>query len=173
MKKLENLINEVRTTEENELLKKLSDIIKNDDIIVKTLDESERLSVLVFNELAKALNNKRYEVILDCNNANSKSSTYNILLYKIFFTNRTIQIYFKKRDKVFDICTSCAKCYREQFDALKELHFNLIDNKKTHKVKTTERKHISYDDIVSVVKQLVAILEKYAVVHEDEKSNEE
>ena len=158
MKKYETLKKTLETTEENTLLIMLSDIIKNDDIIAKALTKNERMSVLVFNELQKALNNKKYSIIMNCNYSNSKKSAYDMTYYNIAISNRMIQIYYKAQKNAFDICTSCAKCYREQFDKLEELNFH-IKYDKNKRAKTTERKTISYDDITNVIKSLIAILE--------------
>ena len=78
-----------------------------------------------------------------------------------------IQIYYKAQKNAFDICTSCAKCYREQFDKLDELQFH-IKYDKNKRAKTTERKTISYDDIVTVIKSLIAILENITTETETE-----
>ena len=136
----------------------LKAIIQNDDIIIDALSKNEKMSVLVFNELQKALNNKKYQVIMNCNYANTKKSVYDMTYYNIAIQNRMIQIYYKAQKNAFDICTSCAKCYREQFEKLDELQFH-IKLDKNNRAKTTERKTIAYDDIVSVIKSLIAILE--------------
>ena len=143
----------------------------NDDIIIESLKNSEKFSILVFNELQKSLNNKKYSIVMNCNYANSKKDVYDLTYYNIAIANRMIQIYFKAQKQFFDICTSCAKCYREQFDKLEELQFSLkLD--KNNRAKTTVRKSITYDDIVSVIKSLIAILENITT-DTDEESNEE
>ena len=158
MKKYETLAKMFKTLEENALNEEVAKIINNNDIIVDALKNSEKMSVLVFNELQKALNNKRYTIVMNCNYANSKKDTYDMCYYNIAIANRMIQIYYKAQKNVFDICTSCAKCYREQFEKLEELQFALkLD--KNNRAKTTVRKSISYDEITSVIKSLIAILE--------------
>ena len=158
MKKIETIKKTLANTEETAMLETLTNIINNSDIITKALTQRERLSVLVFDELQKALNNKKYQIIMNCNYANSKKTSYDMTYYNIAISNRMIQIYYKANKDAFDICTSCAKCYREQFDKLEELQFH-IKRDKNDNAKTTERKTIAYNDIVSVIKSLIAILE--------------
>ena len=148
----------------------LAEIIDNDAIIIDALKDSEKMSVLIFNELAKSLNNKKYSIVLNCNYKDSKKSTYDLTYYNIAIANRMIQVYYKNQKNTFDICTSCAKCYREQFDKLEELQFKLKRNNKTQQAKTTYRLAISYDEIVSVIKSLIAILENITT---DEQTDEQ
>jgi hypothetical protein len=160
-----------KTLEEETLNAEVAKIVNNEDIIIKALKNNEKFSVLVFNELQKALNNKKYQIVMNCNYANSKKDSYDMTYYNIAIANRMIQIYFKAQKQVFDICTSCAKCYREQFNKLEELQFALkLD--KNQKAKTTVRKSIAYDDIVSVIKSLIAILENITTDEEIEEIEE-
>lgn len=160
MKKLDTLKKMLDSVTADEL----KAIIQNDDVEIKSLTEFEKLSVLMYNEIAKAVNNKSYTLLLDCNFADSKNVQNNILLvdyYRLAVNNSMIQVYVKRNS--FAICTSASKANREQFKTLEnELHFNTKYDKKTQRAKTTQRNNISYDEIVSVIKQVIAVLETTA-----------
>ena len=142
----------------------LAEIINNADVDIEALTESEKLSVLMYAELAKAINSKKHTLLLDCNYADSKNTHNNILLvdyYRLAVANSMIQIYARKNS--FLICTSASKANREHFKLLEsELHFITKYDKKTQRAKTTQRSNISYDDIVSVIKSVIAVLESTA-----------
>ena len=154
MKKLETLKKELETVTDETL----ANIINNNDVIVKSLSQFERLSVLMFAELEKALRTKEHKLILDCNYANSKNADLKVDYYRLAIANSMIQIYVRQNS--FRICTSASKANREKFAELEEqLQFKTKYDKKTNRAKTTERLNISYDDIVNVTKQVIAILE--------------
>lgn len=169
MKKLETLRKEVATIN-NETL---TNIINNNNVDVETLTEREKLAVLVFAEMSKALTNTKQTLLLDCNFANSKfhnktDESENIYLVDYFclvsnddINTRLMQFYFTatKENVYFRICTSCKKATREQFTALAEtLKFKVNYDKKTNRAKTSERKQIAYDEICKVVKDVLAVL---------------
>ena len=154
MKKLDTLRTELASIS-NEAL---ADIINNENVDIDTLTEFEKLSVLMYRELAKALNSKKHTLLLDCNYSNSKNEVLKVDYYRLAVANSMIQIYVRKNS--FRICTSASKSNREQFKLLEnELHFKTKYDSKTHRAKTTERINISYDDIVNVTKSVIAILE--------------
>lgn len=142
----------------------LADIIDNEAVDIEALTDFEKLSVLMYAEIAKAVNSKSHTLLLDCNFADSKNVQNDILLvdyYRLAVNNSMIQIYAKRNS--FAICTSASKANREQFEALEnDLHFVTKYDSKTHRAKTTQRNNIAYDDIVNVIKQVIAILESTA-----------
>lgn len=160
MKKLETLKKMLETISNAEL----DNIICNDAVKAEDLNDFEKLSVLMYAELAKALKTKEHALLLDCNYQQSKFAQNDILLvdyYRLAINNAMIQIYVRKNS--FRICTSASRANREKFAQLEsELHFVTKYDKKTQRAKTTERTNISYDDIVEVVKQVIAILESTA-----------
>jgi hypothetical protein len=160
MKKLETLKKLLETVEDSTL----AEIINNENIVVDDLSEHEKLSVLMFAEFAKALKTKEHTLLLDCNFADSKNVKNDVLLvdyYRLAINNAMIQIYVRKNS--FLICTSASKANREQFAQLEnELHFKTKYDKKTNRAKTTQRNNISYDELVSVVKSVTAVLENTA-----------
>ena len=157
MKKLETLKKELESVE----LDRLAEIINNNDVELEALTEAEKMSVLMYNEIAKAINNKNRKLLLDCNYADSKNVQNNILLvdyYRLAIANSMIQIYVKKNH--FNICTSASKSNREQFKILEnDLHFITKYDKKTQRAKTTQRNNIAYDDIVNVILNVITVLE--------------
>ena len=97
----------------------LADIVQNDDIVIDDLTEFEKLSILMYNEIAKSINSKSHKLLLDCNFADSKNVQNDILLvdyYRLAVNNSMIQIYVKRNS--FAICTSASKANREQFKTL-------------------------------------------------------
>jgi hypothetical protein len=160
MKKLDTLKKMLENIDNAELAK----IIDNADVVIDDLTEFEKLSVLMYNEIAKSINSKSHKILLDCNFADSKNVQNSILLvdyYRLAVNNSMIQIYVKKNS--FAICTSASKANREQFATLEnDLHFVTKYDKKTQRAKTTQRNNISYDDIVDVIKQVIAVLESTA-----------
>lgn len=160
MKKFETL----KKALENITNDEISVIINNEDVDVETLSDFEKLSVLMYNEIAKSINSKKHTVLLDCNYADSKNvqnCIYAVDYYRIAVANSMIQIYAKRNS--FAICTSASKANREQFKTLEnELHFVTKYDKKTNRAKTTQRNNISYDEIVDVIKNVIAVLENTA-----------
>ena len=166
MKKLETLKKTLETENINETL---TNIIQCEDVDAESLTEREKFSVLIYNELARALNNKTNELLLDCNYAQSKfhnNGNYKVDYYRFISRDTTndtmIQLYVssnaKKATCKFKVCFSCAKTVREQQKALEQNNFTVLYNSKTKRAKTTQRTNIDYTEIVSVIKTICAIL---------------
>lgn len=160
MKKLETLKKELASV----TLEKLAEIINNDAVKTDSLTEAEKLSVLMYAELEKALRTKEHKLLLDCNFADSKNVKNDVLLvdyYRLAINNAMIQIYVKKN--YFNIYTSASRANREQFAQLEnDLHFTVKYNSKTHRAKTTHRDKVNYDELVTVIKAVIAVLENTA-----------
>lgn len=153
----------------------IATIINNEVIDETSLTEREKVSVLVYSELAKALDTKDRKLVLDCNYAASKFHNHKdesqdqwlVDYYRLVPTanvNSTlIQFYVSvsltKSTVAFRLCTSCAKMNREQFEALQdELHFTIKWDKEHTRAKTSTRVNVSYDEIIDVVKAVCAVL---------------
>lgn len=153
----------------------LADIINNDNVDIDSLTEFEKLSVLMYAEFEKALRTKEHKLLLDCNFADSKNVKNDILLvdyYRLAINNAMIQVYVKRNS--FSICTSASKANREQFKALEnDLHFVTKYDKKTNRAKTTQRNNISYDELVSIIKSVIAVLENTATAKQSEAEQSE
>lgn len=192
-KKLETLVKNVDATTNDEFRK----IVDNENVDVDTLSCNEKLAVLVFAEMQKALETKDHTLVLDCNYAQSKFHNktdkelekgqenvwlvdYYRLISKDTRNQSMIQFYThasaKRGTCTFRLCTSCAKANREQFETLEDtLHFKVIRDK-SGRAKTCERQGIQYDELVDVVKAVCAVLAaqpaKKSAVKEDKKEEE-
>ena len=69
MKKLATL---KKTLEAENINETLTNIINNENVDVETLSEREKFSTLIYSELAKELNNRTNELLLDANYKQSK-----------------------------------------------------------------------------------------------------
>ena len=159
MKKLETL----KTALETITNEALAAIIANQDINPEDLTPVEKLAVLMYEELAKALKTKEHQLLLDCNYTDSKNAQNGILLvdyYRLATHGSMIQIYVKRN--TFNICTSASKANREQFAALEDLKFVTKYDKKTGRAKTTQRNGLTYEELVPVIKSVIAVLENTA-----------
>lgn len=166
MKKLETLKNALETV----TAEALAEIIANEDVNPDDLTPAERLSVLMFNEFAKALRTKEHQLLLDCNYADSKNAQNGILLvdyYRLAIHGAMIQVYVKRN--TFNICTSASKANREQFAALEDdLKFVTKYDKKTGRAKTTQRNGLTYEELVPTIKAVIAVLENTATAKKPE-----
>ena len=168
----------------------IANIINNEVIDETSLTEREKVSVLVYEDLAKALDTKDRKLVLDCNYAASKFHNHKdesqdqwlVDYYRLVPTanvNSTlIQFYvsinFTNSAVTFRLCTSCAKMNRDQFEALQdELHFTTKWDKEHTRAKTSTRVGVSYDEIVDVVKAVCAVLASTKVEAEKAKANKE
>ena len=174
-KKLENLVKDFETvTDEN-----LNEIVNCPDVDVSTLSDREKFACLVYQQMSRAIDNKAYKLVLDCNypqsNKHNKSEAqlakgqspewlvdYFRLISKEGKQKSLIQIYVyadpKKGTCTFNLCTSSAVANLEQFEAMQEeLQFIPVP-KKGGGAKTSKRDKVSYDDLIHVCKAVVAVL---------------
>ena len=158
MKKVTELVKELTNENINDTLKS---IIANDDIILKSLTEREKFAVLLFRELKKAIDNDKFEIVLDCNYARSKFSVSKVDYYRVIdkITKTShIQVYTRlnvaANQANFRLCTSCKEVYIEQ---LQSLGFVVKRDKKTNRAKTSEKLNISYDNIVKTIHDVLSV----------------
>lgn len=189
-KKLENLMKDFETLTDDTL----NGIVNCPDVDVTTLTDKEKFSCLIFQQMSRALDNKSYKLMLDCNyplsNMHKKSEKQLakgqtpqwLVDYYRLVTNSDkpkslIQIYVKANPKSgtckFSLCTSCAKDNLAQFIALRdELQFEPV-GKKDGGAKTTQRAGIDYEDLVAVCKAVTAILANTEKARAEAKKNTE
>ena len=175
IKKLETLVKNFETVSKDTL----KATIDNRQIDVDSLTDREKFAVMIFAELKRAFETKDYSLVLDCNYAQSKFHNktdkqlekgqaniwlvdYFRLISKANKNQSLIQVYVftdpKKGTCRFTLCTSAAKVNREQFEALKDdLKFTVVIDK-NGKAKTSERSNVGYDEIVTTVKSVCAVL---------------
>lgn len=170
MKKLETLKKALETVTDETL----TAIIDNEDVVVTDLTPAEKLSVLMYDEFAKALKTKEHTLLLDCNYEDSKNVQKGILLvdyYRLAIHGAMIQVYVKKNS--FAICTSASKANREQFATLEnDLHFTTKYDKKTGRAKTTQRNGLTYEELVPTIKAVIAVLETTAMAKKNDTKTE-
>lgn len=172
----------------------LTEMIANENIDVSTLSEREKFSVLVFEEMKKAIDNKDRELLLDCNYAKSgfhnktekqlakgQENTWLVDYYRVVtrgdVQKSIIQVYVypdvKKGSCRFNLSTSCEKVAREQFAALEdELNFH-IKKRPDGTARWTERANVGYDELVNVVTQVCAVLSASTKIREEKKKDTE
>ena len=123
------------------------------------LTAHEIVSLLAFRELEKALRTDEYQLILDCNYANSKSDDVRLFLYRYDIESAHMQIYakVKKESIAFDICTSCKAEHRNAFAKRVDTMKFVTQYDKAHNAKTSVRKQVAYDELVDVIKSLIAM----------------
>ena len=119
----------------------------------------EIVSLLAFRELEKALRTDEYQLILDCNYANSKSDDVRLFLYRYDIESAHVQIYakVKKESIAFDVCTSCKAEHRNAFAKRVDTMKFVTQYDKAHNAKTSVRKQVAYDELVDVIKSLIAL----------------
>ena len=169
MKKLETL----KTTLETVTNETLAAIVNNEDVTTEDLTPAEKLAVLMYAEFEKALRTKEHQLLLDCNYSDSKNVQSGVLLvdyWRLAAHGSMVQIYVKRNS--FGICTSASKANREQFAALDDLGFVTKYDKKTGRAKTTQRNGVTYEELVPVVKSVLAVLENTATAKKQEPKTE-
>ena len=173
MKKLETILKAVETVDAIETLRnhltldEAIEYFESDDIIREEIKRKQLLSMLVFDELKKALDKKdKFTLKLDANIEFSKmhnNCKYLVDYYSLLDSDnkRVVQIYVTttKDNVYFKICTSCRNNVRNTFeDNMESLQFEILRDKKTNRAKTTQRCNVSYDEVVNVVKNVIAVL---------------
>ena len=190
MKKLETILKNFDQMSKEDLL---AEIIGNENVDAENLTDREKFAVLLFAELAKAINKKDLSIVLDCNYAKSNKHNksekqlakgqqpeYLVDYYRVINNdsgNSLIQVYCScnpNNGKVkFDCCTSAAKLNLMQFEAMEdELHF-VPKKDKQGKAKTSTRTNIPYEEIVDVIKSVVAVLASTAEEARKDEEEEE
>lgn len=172
IKSIESLRKAAETITEAEVL----NIINNEN--VTEVSNREVLAVLIYQELKKALDTKETTLLLDCNYAESKfhnrtdkekangiEDTYLVDYFRLISNDSgksLIQFYCQPdtgRDScTFRMATSCAKLVREQFIALEEDLKFTIKRRPNGNPRWSERKAVSYVEVVDVTKAVVSIL---------------
>lgn len=179
MKKLATLEKTLATVTNEEI----KELVNCDAVNTEYLTENEKLAVLVYSEIKKAIDNKDIELLLDCNYEKSqfhKNDTYLVDYYRLI--DRTtrqsiIQMYFKckkhrdaekstEEKTVYSIdsvnflyCFSVKEVYRPTFaENYDTLNVDMIINKKTNKYKHSQRNNIDYNDTVAVAKLILSVL---------------
>ena len=170
MKTLQEILNELSTVSSEHI----NEVVDNENIDTDTVTEAEKFSVLVYEELAKALRTEDHELLLDANYAKSgmhgksdpDKNRWLVDYYRLVTSDSRqkslIQFYVRANPKkgtcVFNLCTSCAEASVEQFENLHEVLKFTPRKSITGRCTTTYRNGVSYDEIVETVKSVCAVL---------------
>ena len=188
--KIETLVKKLAELTDDSMTK----MISNENIDVSTLSDREKFSILIFEEMKKAIDNKDHELLLDCNYAKSgfhnktekqlakgQENTWLVDYFRVVTRGEVqkslIQVYVypdvKNGSCRFNLSTSCERFAREQFTALEdELNFH-IKRRPDGTARWTERANVGYDELAEVVKQVCAVLSACTKVREEKKKDTE
>ena len=147
MKTSSSLRERVLIITENEL----QSIVQNDNVLVRTLSETEKFAVVLFDELSKALSKRKdCEFVLQCNNKRARNRDNTIVTqYMLYAYSYTIQVYCKKTacSIVCSRSESFKQCLNEHYASLQ------FDTTKDEAFKNA----VSYDELYSTLVSLLAV----------------
>lgn len=174
MKKLETLRKEIETITTEEL----DNIVACENIDCETLTDKQKLAVLIFNEYAKAINNKTVTCVLDCNYTNSKlhdKEDYKVDYFRITDEHNDslarCYIHINKETVTTDIRFSAKKAVLACATSLeKYADFEIFKYKETQKVRNVRKQAVNYDDFVATAKLALALLSDSKKVAKTEKT---
>ena len=192
MENLKNLMESFETLTEE----KIDKIVGNENVDASTLPDSEKLSVLVFSELEKALHTEDRKLILDCNYQKSKfhnrtpkqiarglENEYLVNYFRLVSADKAIpmlHIWPKHLNTAKCTCTFEVHITSEVSSILaeREEEFNFtIKRRPDGTIRDVYRSGVQYDELVGLVNSLCALLTanakaKAAKKEEKEKAKE-
>lgn len=149
---------------------------KNENVPVDALTTKEKFAVLIFRELAEAINGTGRTLVLDANYPKSKfhnktdkeiakgqCNQWLVDYYRVIDDNGNslVQVYTKLNPKTgdasFDLCTSCAAVNRVQFEIEEELGFT-IQRRPNGDARTSRKNGIGYLGLPEVIARTLAVL---------------
>lgn len=169
MKTMNTLIKEVETMNADTLYS----VIDDNHVDFDKLTRKEKQSFLALREIKKSVDGKKYSLVYDCDFETSKfhnkkdaSENQYLIDYACVIANadantRILQIYATSIGDTtyFRICTTCKKALRDA-QTLENIGYTTRYDKKTKRAKTSQKTNIVYNDIVKVIKETLAVLEK-------------
>lgn len=164
MKKLDTLKKTLANTEAEKMLEAVKQIANNEAVqMMKELDTRSIMSILEYAELQKALNNSKYQLLLDINYEKFKSDSINLFIYSLITTNnkRALHIY-QKNNNTFDISFSSDKNTIEKlqyFNALTSDYTLKHKYKKDKSIKDSYLTSVDFDKMIDACKFALLILE--------------
>lgn len=170
----------------------IAEIVGNENISSKTLVESEKLSVLIFDELSKALTTEDRQLVLDCNFPKSKfhnrtakqienglENEYLVNYFRLVSNNNSIpmlHIWPRNLNAAKGTCTFELHITADVAPILQaneeEFQFT-IKRRPNGIIRDVYRSGVAYDEIVSVVNSLCALLATNAETKAVEKKEKE
>ena len=170
----------------------IAEIVGNENISGAALAESEKLSVLIFDELKKALTTEDRQLVLDCNFPKSKfhnrtakqienglENEYLVNYFRLISSNNSIpmlHIWPRNINAAKGTCTFELHITADVAPILQaneeEFHFT-IKRRPNGIIRDVYRSGVTYDEIVSVVNSLCALLATNAETKAAEKKEKE
>ena len=170
----------------------ITEIVGNENISSKTLVENEKLSVLIFDELKKALTTEDRQLVLDCNFPKSKfhnrtakqlenglENEYLVNYFRLVSNNNSIpmlHIWPRNLNAAKGTCTFELHITADVAPILQaneeEFQFT-IKRRPNGIIRDVYRSGVAYDEIVSVVNSLCALLATNAETKAAEKKEKE
>lgn len=141
----------------------LRKIIKNESIIFNALSENELMHLLMYRELAKALNNKKYTLVHDSDFAKSKAKTVHTEIYSyIDSANKRVLHLYASASKISisldsDTETLAKIVIAKQLKNAYEIRYKNDTKKNT--VKDAYIASVAFDDMLNACKYALLILE--------------
>jgi hypothetical protein len=163
MKKYETLAKMLANTDENALAEMLANIAQNEALIVDALTAKQKMHLLQFAELEKALKNAKYTLVLDCNFENSKAQTAQTHIYSLLDTANKRVLHIYSHDKTLDIVFSSNSATLEKVAFADKLTSDFTvkhkRDSKTQRVKETKLASVAFDSMINAIKFALLILE--------------
>lgn len=178
MKKLETLVNEItkaidkktKIVIDDEMTKKLKAIAENEAVSnLESLVYREALALLQYVELQKALSNKKYTLILDMNYEKCRAKEINFFRYSLLDTHRERTLHIYQHTNTFDICFSADKNTRAKIEAIADRDSRLD----TKQADTSVYKKVHFDEMLTICKYIIALLESADILQSEEQSESE
>ena len=145
MKKIETLKKDAQSNDV------ICAILNNSDIIIDTLTDNERLKIVVYNEIKKAIDSKTHKAVLQCNyscTAHKDAHSFDLIRFverekeQCALCNIYIAI---KKDAIQ--CTITVSAHKAYQDALKAHEYDVAKH----------RKIVTVDTLASEIKTLYAV----------------
>lgn len=188
MENLKNLMESFETLTEE----KIDEIVGNENVDASTLPDSEKLSVLLFSELEKALHTEDRKLILDCNYQKSKfhnrtpkqiarglENEYLVNYFRLVSADKAIpMLHIWPKHLSASKCT-CAFEIHITSDVAPILEERQGEFKFTIKrrldgtIRDVYRSGVQYDELVEVINSLCALLTANAKAKAAEKEEKE
>ncbi len=156
MKKLDTLKKALETLETAETIAMLKAIANNEAVNdFVSFEKRDALALLQYAELAKALQNKKYSLVLDINYAKSRAKAIDLTRFTLIDTHNERALHLYQHTNTFDICFSADTDTRAKIEAIESLN-KKID---TRKADTSVYKSVHFDELFDACKFVLMLLE--------------
>lgn len=121
-----------------------------DDFDSASASARERLAIVFFDELAKALDNDESRLVLQVNDATTRAKVKSVTVAYYKTQNVNIQIYAKSR--YCAICTTCKDAYRQAILSAVQRESNKANDK-------TAFEKVEFENALDVIKMIIACVQ--------------